>query len=272
MDRNTVVRIAIPLSLYESVKGKVLNEALNKDIKAFGQDLDNKLKAGGIKTLILVGKESTPEQRDQVKKTPGLAILEVSQTPETQLMVLYYSPKDKSKVMKAVDYFQLIPYDGQVLKKGWSAKQVKGAINPGDICKQESGEGQIQFIRLAKTDPKVKTVSETKEPKENENASGWQIYSSEGKYPNIKYEPVNDKVYKTEDEAKHVASIINKQYPNSRVYVKPAGSIKETKEPKEKKSSEDAELIAKMEKMAKSSDPGKAYAAELFLKTLKKKK
>jgi hypothetical protein len=27
MDRNTVVRIAIPLSLYESVKGKVLNEA-----------------------------------------------------------------------------------------------------------------------------------------------------------------------------------------------------------------------------------------------------
>jgi hypothetical protein len=122
--------------------------------------------------------------------------------------------------------------------------------------------------------------------KENENASGWQIYSSEGKYPNIKYEPVNDKVYKTEDEAKHIASIINKQYPNSRVYVKPAGSIdeakkaaekkaadiKETKEPKEKKSSEDAELIAKMEKMAKGSDPGKAYAAELFLKTLKKKK
>jgi len=27
MDRNTIVRIAIPLSLYESVKGKVLNEA-----------------------------------------------------------------------------------------------------------------------------------------------------------------------------------------------------------------------------------------------------
>jgi hypothetical protein len=259
MDRNTVVRIAIPLSLYESVKGKVLSEALNKDIKAFGQDLDNKLKAAGIKTLILVGKESTPEQRDQVKKTPGLAILEVSQTPETQLMVLYYSPKDKSKVMKAVDYFQLIPYDGQVLKKGWSAKQVKGAINPGDIYKQESGEGQIQFIRLAKTDPKVKTVSETEEPKENENASGWQIYSSEGKYPNIKYEPVNDKVYKTEDEAKHIASIINKQYPNSRVYVKPAGSIDEAKKAAEKKA---ADIKKKKEAEAKKAEAEKKKAAE----------
>ncbi len=30
MDRNTIVRIAIPLSLYESVKGKVLNEAEKK--------------------------------------------------------------------------------------------------------------------------------------------------------------------------------------------------------------------------------------------------
>jgi len=27
MNRNTVVRIAIPMSLYESVKGKILNEA-----------------------------------------------------------------------------------------------------------------------------------------------------------------------------------------------------------------------------------------------------
>ena len=31
MDRNTIVRIAIPLPLYESVKGKVLNEAKKAD-------------------------------------------------------------------------------------------------------------------------------------------------------------------------------------------------------------------------------------------------
>jgi hypothetical protein len=84
--------------------------------------------------------------------------------------------------------------------------------------------------------------------KENENASGWQIYSSEGKYPNIKYEPVNDKVYKTEDEAKHIASIINKQYPNSRVYVKPAGSIKETHgSGEEAKKLEDPEYVKKIQ-------------------------
>jgi hypothetical protein len=165
MDRNTIVRIALPIALYEAVKSKVLNEALNKDIRAFGQDLDNKLKAAGIKTDVLFGKRATSEEIAKVKNSTGSAIAELSQTPETQMMILYFSPKDKSKVMKAVDYFQLIPYDGQVLKKGWSAKQVKGAINPGDIYKQESGEGQIQFIRLAKTDPKVKTISETEEPK-----------------------------------------------------------------------------------------------------------
>lgn len=135
-----------------------INEALNKDIKAFGQDLDNKLKSAGIKTLILIGKESTPQQRSEVYKGSGLAILEVSQNPNYQMMILYYSPKDKIKVTKAVDYFQLIPYNGPVLKKGWTSKQVQGAINPGDIYKQTTSDGQIQFIRLAKTETKVRTV------------------------------------------------------------------------------------------------------------------
>jgi hypothetical protein len=39
-----------------------LNEALNKDIKVFGQDLDKNLKAAGFQTLILVGKSVSDEQ------------------------------------------------------------------------------------------------------------------------------------------------------------------------------------------------------------------
>ena len=42
-----------------------LNEALNKDIKAFGQDLDKNLKAAGFQTLILVGKSVSDEQKEK---------------------------------------------------------------------------------------------------------------------------------------------------------------------------------------------------------------
>ena len=49
-----------------------LNEALNKDIKAFGQDLDKNLKAAGFQTLIIVGKFATDEQKKKVKTDLGL--------------------------------------------------------------------------------------------------------------------------------------------------------------------------------------------------------
>jgi hypothetical protein len=83
------------------------------------------------------------------------------------------------------------------------------------------------------------------------------------------YESVKGKVL---NEAKKPVDAAKKKADAKKAAEKKAADIKETKEPKEKKSSEDAELIAKMEKMAKGTDPGKAYAAELFLKTLKKKK
>jgi hypothetical protein len=41
MNRNTVVRIAIPMSLYESVKGKILNEA-KKPVDAAKKKADAK--------------------------------------------------------------------------------------------------------------------------------------------------------------------------------------------------------------------------------------
>jgi hypothetical protein len=49
-----------------------------------------------------------------------------------------------------------------IQKKGWTAKQVQGAINPGDIVKQDADKarGMWYFYRLAKVDTKVKSMEE----------------------------------------------------------------------------------------------------------------
>lgn len=135
-----------------------LNESLNKDILSFGRDLEKLLKSVGIKTLVLVGKESTSEQRAQVKKEMGLAILELGQSHVYQILILHYNPKDEKQVSRAVNHFQLVPYSGQVHGKEWSRKQVHGAINPGDIYMDRLNDGTIQFMRLASTKPTVKKV------------------------------------------------------------------------------------------------------------------
>ena len=141
-----------------------LNEALNKDIKAFGQDLDKKFKEAGFDTLVIT-QSATPEQLNIVQTNPKAAIFEVSQNPETQMLTLRVNPKMVSKAESIINKFQLSDYNGPVLKKGWTAKQVQGAINPGDIVKQDSAKnnGTWYFYRLAKVDTKVKNINQMKE-------------------------------------------------------------------------------------------------------------
>ena len=144
-----------------------LNEALNKDIKTFGQDLDKNLKAAGFQTLILVGKPATDEQKKKVKTDLGLAIIETYENPEVQALTLYVNPKEFEKAKKITDKFQLSTYNGQkmTLGKGWDTviKQVKGALNPGDIydAGENSGHGLFYFARLAKVDTKTAVAKPT---------------------------------------------------------------------------------------------------------------
>jgi hypothetical protein len=136
-----------------------LNEALNKDIKAFGQDLDKKFKEAGFDTLILMQSPSQ-QQLDNVKTNPKAVLFEVFQNPETQMLTLYVNPKMIAKAESIINKFQLSDYTGPVLKKGWTAKQVQGAINPGDIVKQDNNKnnGVWNFYRLAKVNTQVKNV------------------------------------------------------------------------------------------------------------------
>ena len=141
-----------------------LNEALNKDIKAFGQDLDKNLKAAGFQTLILVGKPVSDEQKEKVKTTPGLAIIEVSENQAVQVLNLYVNPKEFAKAEKVTNKFQTPPYDGPKMTfgQGWDTitKQIKGALNPGDIYSagKDAVHGVFWFARLSQVETKTVTT------------------------------------------------------------------------------------------------------------------
>ena len=151
-----------------------LEEALNKDIKAFGQDLDKAFKAAGFDTLVLMQTPSA-EQMNIVKTNPKAALFEVSQTPEAQTLTVYVNPKQIQKAESIINKFQLSDFNGPVLKKGWTAKQVQGAINPGDIVKQDADKarGMWYFYRLAKVDTKVKSMEEDILREADEIVAAW---------------------------------------------------------------------------------------------------
>lgn len=146
---------------YALDKEEPLEEALNKDIKAFGQDLDKAFKAAGFDTLILMQGPSA-EQMNIVKTNPKAVLFLVTETRATQTLVVYVNPKQIQKAESIINKFQLSDFDGPVLTRGWTAKQVQGAINPGDIVKQdnEKDKGTWYFYRLAQVDTKVKSMEE----------------------------------------------------------------------------------------------------------------
>ena len=142
---------------------EVLNEALNKDIKAFGQDLDKRFKEAGFDTLITM-QSATPEQLNIIKTNPKAVLFSVYQNSGIQALYLYVNPSQSKKAESIVDRFQLSNYSGPVLRRGWTAKQVQGAINPGEIVKDSNNanRGEWYFYRLASVNTKVANVTEGK--------------------------------------------------------------------------------------------------------------
>ena len=144
------------IKLFESFdKNQTINESLNKDMKSFGSDLGKYLKNVGFDVKFLNG-EISPEQIKSLNESKGIAALEVYQNDAMQTLNLYFNPIEYKKVESVVGKFQLSEYSGPVLTRNWTSKQVKGVINPGDICKEGNGEnGKYTFYRLAQVDTKV---------------------------------------------------------------------------------------------------------------------
>jgi hypothetical protein len=148
--------------------GNILTEALNKDIKAFGQDVERNLKSAGFNTLVTT-QTPTDEQTNQVANDPKLVILYVSQDSSSQGLQLRGNITAAKDLSKIVNKFQVSSWNGpkKEFGSGWDAKtkQVVGGFNPGDIVGVKDPDAGISgkkfydagFYRYAKVDTTVRT-------------------------------------------------------------------------------------------------------------------
>jgi hypothetical protein len=148
--------------------GNILTEALNKDIKAFGQDVERNLKSAGFNTLVTT-QTPTDEQTNQVINDPKLVILYVSQDSSSQGLQLRGNITAAKDLSKIVNKFQVSSWNGPKKEFGsdWDAKtkQVVGGFNPGDIVGVKDPDSGISgkkfydagFYRYAKVDTTVRT-------------------------------------------------------------------------------------------------------------------
>ena len=278
MNRNTIVRIAIPVSLYESVKGRVLNESStssNPEIKKLEKELFDALNDPKITALIQKGiAKMKPEDKEKLAKTT-MAEGEGGDFSSFQKMVSKFvdrkvpmseftsykitdlessEDKSKSEISKAA---------GNVLKNLGTINIMSMGFLPAilaSLTDHIGGTHIVQTVVNAIGDGSVAAILSV--------AGGligggilWKIGTM------LKGEKVTDDTPLFEAIKKFI-----KQDAKKVAKKKTTDKKGDIKEDKKEPSKADAELIAKMEKMAKSSDPGKAYAAELFLKALKKKK
>jgi hypothetical protein len=141
-----------------------INEALNKDIKVFGQDLDKNLKAAGFNTIITFQLPSS-EQQKKVQEDPKSVILYVTLSDQFQSLQLRGNAKSAKELDKIVSKFQVSSWNGPKMAfgSGWDAKtkQVVGGFNPGDIVGGGKGVNGVyydaNFTRYATTQAKTTT-------------------------------------------------------------------------------------------------------------------
>jgi hypothetical protein len=135
----------------EEVRRVLLKEALNKDIKQFGKDLDNRFKAAGFKTKIIFNGQNIDALAKEMQTIQKAVLFDVFENKDMQTLTVYANPSDVRDAEKIINKFQLSDFNGPVLSRGWTSKQVQGKINPGEIVKQDAdkSKGMWYFYRLA---------------------------------------------------------------------------------------------------------------------------
>jgi hypothetical protein len=123
-----------------------LNEALNKPLDKFGQDLEKRLNALGFETKVFGGQETVPSSAvDQIQKNPKLAGMSYIKLKPGERSIPSTSDRDYeyievvvnaqklNQLKKVKSYFQTAEGDyGPDKNLGWIIKNVK-KTNPGDI-------------------------------------------------------------------------------------------------------------------------------------------
>lgn len=156
----------------EEIKN-VLSEALNKDMRQFGDDLMKKLKQAKFDVEFGINKTTNQEEiKKKIKENPKYIYLEVQLKDDFQSLVLFGSKELEKDITNILNKFQTSTDRGaeKIIKKGGMSsgpeivKQVIGTLNPGDIYSWPIGTfGSFiakQYLRSAKVTSRTKTTTD----------------------------------------------------------------------------------------------------------------
>jgi len=135
----------------------VLNEALNKDMLEFRDDLIKYCKNAGLEVKYVEGYYNS-KHKEYIDNHDAVAF-ELHKNEEYIELIMHFSAERiKPQVDKIVNKFQLAHLNGKERKVGWDTKQVTGALNPGDIYLGWSSVNDYTFYRQRAVQTSVKTT------------------------------------------------------------------------------------------------------------------
>lgn len=145
---------------YLKYKGLV-NEALNKELKEFGPDLQKKLTSLGFKVELKINQNVHELFQQVVNSNPKdmLALINYYNYSGSELLNVTVHKDNAKYLEKLVSYFNLPKTEyGPNKSIGWYTKNIRN-VNPGDIVVTQIYGGQVSFYRAGEKDPGRKTLS-----------------------------------------------------------------------------------------------------------------
>jgi len=148
---------------YLNGKGLV-NEALNKELKEFGPDLQKKLTSLGFKTKLMVNQDAHDVRQQVANSNPKemLALINYYNYSGSELLNVIVHKDNNKYLEKLVSYFSLPKTEyGPDKEIGWYVKNVR-SVNPGDIVVTQIYGGQVSFYRAGEKGSTQQTQSRMK--------------------------------------------------------------------------------------------------------------
>ena len=118
-----------------------INEALNKELKAFGPDLMKRLKTAGFQTGLFKGQGQVPnDARMKIIDNPKLAGIAYKRYPDGYEFLEVSVQREKGEELEKVAKYFSTPEGqyGPEKDAGWVIKNVRN-VNPGDIYRSKLG-------------------------------------------------------------------------------------------------------------------------------------
>jgi hypothetical protein len=141
-----------------------LNEALNKELKEFGPDLQKKLTDLGFKVNLKVNQDVHADHQQVVNSNPKemLALINYYNYSGSELLNVTVHKDNAKYLEKLVAYFNLSKTEyGPDKEIGWYVKNVRN-VNPGDIVVTQIYGGQVSFYRAGEKGSTQQTQSRMK--------------------------------------------------------------------------------------------------------------